>query len=72
MKKQVVMLSRRLSAVVLALAMALLLATGAFAAEANEAVQEDTNGVIQVRVVYYDDMGTKDQRASVWGTGFLQ
>ena len=70
MKKQVVMLSRRLSAVVLALAMALLLATGAFAAEANEAVQEDTNGVIQVRVVYYDDMGTKDQRASVWGTGF--
>lgn len=71
MKKQVVKLSRRLSAVVLALVMALLLATSAFAAEANEAVQEDTNGVIQVRVVYYDDMGTKDQRASVWGTGFL-
>lgn len=71
MKKQVVKLSRRLSAVVLALVMALLLATSAFAAEANEAVQEDTNGVIQVRVVYYDDMGNKDQRASVWGTGFL-
>lgn len=71
MKKQVVKFSRRLSAVVLALVMTLMLATSAFAAEANEAVQEDTNGVIQVRVVYYDDMGTKDQRASVWGTGFL-
>lgn len=71
MKKQVVKLSRRLSAVVLALVMAMLLATSAFAAEANEAVREDTNGVIQVRVVYYDDMGTKDQRTSVWGTGFL-
>lgn len=71
MKKQVVTLSRCLSALILALAMAFLMATGVFAAEANEAVQEDANGVIQVRVVYYDDMGTKDQRASVWGTGFL-
>lgn len=71
MKKQFVALSRRISAVVVALMMALLLATAAFAAEANEAVQEDTNGVIQVRVVYYDDMGSKDQRVSVWGTGFL-
>lgn len=71
MKKQFARLSRRVSAIVVALAMTVLLAMSAFAADANEAVQADTNGVIQVRVVYYNDMGSKDERVSVWGTGFL-
>lgn len=71
MKKQFVRLSRRVSAILVALAMTVLLAVSAFAADANAAVQADTNGVIQVRVVYYNDMGSKDERASVWGTGFL-
>lgn len=71
MKKQFASLARRVSALFVALTMALLMATAAFAAEANAAVQEDTNGVIQVRVAYYDDLGKRDERISIWGSGFL-
>lgn len=71
MKNQFVRLSRKVSAILVALAMTVVLAVSAFAADANEAVQADTNGVIQVRVVYYNDMGSKDENISVWGTGFL-
>lgn len=71
MKKHAVMVFRRMCALVLALSMVVLFSFAAYAAEANEAVKEASNGVIQVRVVYYDELGHKDQTLSVWGSGFL-
>ena len=60
---------KRLAAGAVAVCVTAALAATAFAATANEAVQDDTSGVVQVKVVYKDETGNYHPVQS--GTGFL-
>ena len=62
--------AHKLAAVFLVLCVACLLPVTAFAADTNEAVRNDTTGVVQVKLVYVDP-NSQNESSIQSGTGFL-
>ena len=61
---------QKLAAALVVLCMVCMVPAAAFAAETNEAVREDTTGVVQVKLVYVDP-NTQAESSIQSGTGFL-
>lgn len=62
--------ARKLAALVVVLCMMCMVPAAAFAAETNEAVRNDTTGVVQVKLVYVDP-NNQNESSIQSGTGFL-